>query len=85
MKSGKCPKCNSTEVFKSKGTLGGSQHSTSLMCGNGDVFELESYLCLNCRNIEMFALETSSVLWGKGKSLTEVVTKSDKWEQVGAK
>jgi len=82
MNSGKCPKCNSTEVYKSKGTLGGSQHTVLLMCGNGDVFEIESYVCLSCRHIEMFAMEKTEPLWGKGKSLTEAVTKSDKWAKV---
>lgn len=82
MKSGKCPKCNSTEIYTSESTLGGSQHSVSLMCGNGDVFAIESYVCLNCRHIEMFAVENSAVLWGKGKNLTEVVTKGDKWKKV---
>lgn len=82
MKSGKCPKCNSTEVYKSKGALGGRSQTTNLTNGTGDIFEIESYLCLNCRYTEMFVMETSGAVWGKGKSLTEYVTKSDQWAKV---
>jgi predicted nucleic-acid-binding Zn-ribbon protein len=83
MQNGKCPKCNSGEVYVRESALAidGSPLSltTSLL---GKAFAIDCYVCLDCRYVEMYAAENSSALFRKGKSLGKVIRQSSKWRLV---
>jgi hypothetical protein len=80
MKDGKCPKCGSTEVYISDNPF----HDTFAVRtqSGSDLFSVQCYLCLECHNMELYASEKSSGLFGKSKSLVNEVPKSSNWKKV---
>ncbi len=83
MRDGKCPKCNSTETyFRKMSALDAGECSVNLQAARGEIFSIETYICLNCRYIENHAAETSVHLLGKGKNLADMIRKSDQWKRV---
>ena len=74
MKSGKCPKCNSTEIFASYGkssldsglSTGDGQPLLRLRTAKSGLFgddykmlEMETYVCRACGYVEMFVDDAS--------------------------
>jgi predicted nucleic-acid-binding Zn-ribbon protein len=61
MKDGKCPKCNSTQVFRgAPATLAageGKVHLENFKTGSN--LMLDSYVCANCGYVEMYVTEAS--------------------------
>jgi predicted nucleic-acid-binding Zn-ribbon protein len=82
MRSGKCPKCGSAEVFVRKSALGDGQSSLMLQAVLGELFEVDCYLCLNCRHLELYAAERAVAIFGKGKPVAEVVGQAKEWRRV---
>lgn len=85
MQDRKCSKCGSVNVYKNVGntwhqdgvviqTIGGDSFN--------DLFQTEAFLCLDCRNLEIKVLETTT-LYGQQKSLTESIQASRNWVKVG--
>lgn len=60
MRSGKCPKCSSTELFHAQqGGLESTLHPVAISHQRGWAMQtsaLESYLCSRCGFIEMYAV-----------------------------
>jgi hypothetical protein len=44
------------------------------------LFQTEAFLCVDCRNLELQVLETSTV-YGKQKTLTETIQASNNWRK----
>jgi hypothetical protein len=84
MKNGTCSKCGSTQIYKSIDTTWTGHGTTVKALGEKitEVFSTEAYLCLGCRNLEIYVLETSAVFFGKGKTLIESIQASDNWKKV---
>ncbi len=79
MKSGHCPKCNSTEIYRgTSGTLVAGEgwiHLQNLKTGANIMFD--AYVCTNCGYVEMYVADSSKA---KLPGLSE-----DKkfWQKVG--
>ena len=60
MKSGKCPKCESSEVYMKKD---GFQHTFALVLGFGNtrVARSEDYLCMNCGFFESYIVNLQDI------------------------
>ncbi len=59
MKSGRCPKCNSTDVFKRENGLSMGGHTTTLSIFGGSLgmpAACESYVCTNCGYFENYII-----------------------------
>ncbi len=71
MKSGKCPKCGSTEVYLKKD---GFQRSLTVVLGFGDMrmARFEDYLCMNCGFTESYIT-----------NLNDMKDVPDKWTKAG--
>lgn len=80
MVNGKCPHCNSTEIYVSENPF----HDTFMVRteSGADVFTVACYLCLNCRAMQIHAAENSPTLFGKSKTLSVEVPKSKNWKKV---
>jgi hypothetical protein len=83
MQERKCSKCGSTNVYKN---VGGSWHQDGIVIqtvsttGFNDLFQTEALLCLDCRNLDIRVLETTT-LYGTQKKLVESVPASKNWEK----
>jgi hypothetical protein len=83
MKNGTCSRCGSTQVYKSVNTSWSGDGITVKALGKKvtEVFPTEAYLCLDCRNLEIYVEETAAAIFGKGKSLAESIQSSDNWKK----
>ena len=81
MQDRKCSKCGSVNVYTNVGnnwlhagvviqTLGENRFN--------DLFQTNAFLCLDCRNLEIEVLETTT-LYGKQRTLTESIQSSTNW------
>ena len=78
MQDRKCSKCGSVNVFKSTNGnwyTDGIVLQTTAVGNYHDLFQTEAFLCLDCRNLEVQVMETST-MHGKQKSLAETVQAS---------
>jgi hypothetical protein len=81
MQDRKCSKCGSVNVYTNVGnnwlhdgvviqTLGENRFN--------DLFQTNAFLCLDCRNLEIQVLETSTI-YGKQTTLAESIQASRNW------
>lgn len=81
MQARKCSRCGSVNVYKS---VGQNWHQEGIILqmtapdSFSDLFQTEAFLCLDCRNLEIQVVETST-LYGKQKTLVETVQASNNW------
>lgn len=76
-----CSKCGSVNVYKSVGNNWYQEGIILQMLAEGsfhDLFQTEAFLCLDCRNLEIQVIETST-MYGKQKSLVDTVQASNNW------
>jgi len=77
MKNGTCPKCNSTEIYRSDfSPLQSGDSLVRLYNPSGNNFPIEIYLCVNCGHMEMGVADSH-------KARIADLVKSDKWRKVG--
>jgi hypothetical protein len=81
MQNRKCSKCGSANVYKNVDnnwhqdgiviqTIGGASFN--------DLFQTEALLCLDCRNLDIQVLETTTI-YGKQRTLIESIQASRNW------
>jgi hypothetical protein len=81
MQDRKCSKCGSVNVYKN---VGNTWHADGLVIQTmgenrfNDLFQTDAFLCLDCRNLEIQVLETST-MYGKQKTLSESIQASRNW------
>jgi hypothetical protein len=81
MQERKCSRCGSVNVYKNAGK---NWHQDGLVLqilavdNFPALFQTEAFLCLDCRNLEIQVLETSTV-YGKQKTLVDTVQTSNNW------
>lgn len=81
MQERKCSKCGSVNVYKNTGNNWHQEGVVLQMIAVGsfhDLFQTEAFLCLDCRNLEIQVLETSTT-YGKQKTLVETIQASNNW------
>jgi predicted nucleic-acid-binding Zn-ribbon protein len=83
MKNGKCPKCNSDQIFVSSLPFA-EEIVVRVKSKSLESFPSTAYLCVDCRYIEIYTSEISTTLFGKGKSLKDSIAISDNWKKVSA-
>lgn len=76
MKSGKCPKCGSAEIFvaKNKFTKGGGMAGNRIPITLSKTAGLDNYVCKNCGYLERFIsdpkdIEKISEKWDRFKKM----------------
>ena len=81
MQDRKCSKCGSVNVYKN---VGGNWLRDGVVLQTiredrfNDLFQTNAFLCLDCRNLDIEVLETTT-LYGKQKTLAESVQNSRNW------
>lgn len=81
MTNGKCSQCNSTNVYLSTEAL---QSINLRFPDGGDLIAFDCYVCLDCRYTALYAKERTLSIFGKSKSLAELITgDSKRWRRVG--
>lgn len=81
MQERKCSKCGSVNVYKSVGNNWHQEGIILQMTAEGsyhDLFQTEAFLCLDCRNLEIQVVDTSTI-YGKQKTLVDTVHASNNW------
>src|SRR5512146_156876 len=84
MQDRKCSKCGSANVYKS---VDNNWHQNGVVIQTlgehrfNDLFLTNAFLCLDCRNLDIEVLETTT-LYGKQKTLTESIQTSRNWIKV---
>jgi hypothetical protein len=84
MENRKCSKCGSANVYRN---VDNNWHQDGIviqtMSGHSfnDLFQTEAFLCLDCRNLDIQVLETTT-LYGKQKTLVESIQASRNWIRV---
>jgi hypothetical protein len=81
MQDRKCSKCGSVNVYKNVGNSWLQDGVVIQTIGNNtfnDLFQTIAFLCLDCRNLEIEVLETTT-LYGKQKTLAESIQTSRNW------
>lgn len=81
MTNGKCSHCNSTNVYMTEESFEGA--ALKFREPETATVTLNCYVCLDCRYTEFYASEKALAIFGKGKSLTELITADKKWKRVG--
>ena len=87
MQNGRCPKCNSTEVYRGTQSLlqagEGLLHLVAYVKNTGVNLMLDAYVCSNCGYVEMYVADSSKGrlgLWRKttrpGRKLLEHLSSS---------
>ena len=80
MKTGTCPKCHSTEVYRGvKAPLEAGQgwlHLSANRNNTGLILMLEPYVCRACGYVEMFVADDSR------ERLQSVVVDTKRWQKV---
>ena|SRR5689334_14083917 len=84
MQDRKCSKCGSVNVYKNVGDHW-FQHGVVIQTMGedrfNDLFQTNAFLCLDCRNLDIEVLETTT-LYGKQKTLVESIQSSRNWIKV---
>ena len=81
MQERKCSKCGSTKVYRN---VGNAWHQNGVLIQTigdnrfNDLFQTNAFLCLDCRNLDIEVLETTT-MYGKQKTLTESIQTSKNW------
>jgi predicted nucleic-acid-binding Zn-ribbon protein len=83
MKNGKCPKCNSDQIFVSSQPFA-EEIVVRAKSKSLEAFPSTAYLCVDCRYVEIYASEISVTLFGKGKPLKDCITSAENWKKVSA-
>lgn len=84
MQDRKCSKCGSRNVYKNTGK---NRHQYGIVLQMISIdrftyrFETEAFLCLDCRYLEIQAMETNTI-YGDQITLTDAVVSSDNWVKV---
>lgn len=81
MQDRKCSRCGSVNVYKNVGNhwlQGDVVVQTVSENRFDDLFQTNAFLCLDCRNLEIEVLETTT-LYGKQRTLTESIQSSTNW------
>ena len=81
MQDRKCSKCGSGNVYMNVGNSWNQDGVVIQTLGEhrfGDLFQTNAFLCLDCRNLEIQVLETTT-MYGKQKTLTESIQASRNW------
>jgi hypothetical protein len=81
MQDRKCSKCGSVNVYKNADNHWLQTGVVIQTVGENrfnDLFQTNAFLCLDCRNLEIEVLETST-LYGKQKTLAESIQSSKNW------
>jgi hypothetical protein len=77
----KCSKCGSTNVYTNVGTTWQQNGVVIQTIGNNrfsDLFQTNAFLCLDCRNLDIEVLETTT-MYGKQNTLAESIQTSRNW------
>jgi len=81
MQDRKCSKCGSVNVYRN---VGNNWHEDGVVIQTlgenrfNDLFQTDAFLCLDCRNLEIQVLETST-MFGKQITLAESIQASRNW------
>jgi len=81
MQDRKCSKCGSVNVYRN---VGNNWHQDGVVIQTlgenrfNDLFQTDAFLCLDCRNLEIQVLETST-MFGKQITLAESIQASRNW------
>jgi hypothetical protein len=84
MQNQKCSKCGSVNVYKN---VGNNWHQDGVVIQSvgedrfNDLFQTDALLCLDCGNLEIQVLATTT-LYGKQKTLAESIQTSRNWIKV---
>ena len=81
MQERKCSKCSSANVYKNVGNhwlLSGVVIQTIGENRFNDLFQMNAFLCLDCRNLDIEVVETTT-MYGKQKTLAESIQSSKNW------
>jgi len=81
MQERKCSKCGSVNVYKNTNNNWHQDGVVLQMIAADsfhDLFQTEAFLCLDCRNLEIQVMETST-MYGKQKELVATVQASSNW------
>jgi hypothetical protein len=84
MQDRKCSKCGSDNIYKSMGNNWLQDGVVIQTMGENrfnDLFQTNAFLCLDCRNLDLEVLETTT-LYGKQKTLAESIQTSRNWIKV---
>ena len=84
MQNRKCSKCGSVNVYKNVGSNWLQDGVVVQTIGEdrfNDLFQTNAFLCLDCRNLDIEVLETTT-LYGKQKTLAESIQTSRNWIKV---
>ena len=77
----KCSKCGSANVYKNVGNQWQQNGVVIQTVGEdrcNDLFQTNAFLCLDCRNLDIEVLETTT-LYGKQTTLAESIQSSKNW------
>jgi hypothetical protein len=81
MQDRKCSKCGSVNVYRN---VDNNWHQDGVVIQTlgenrfNDLFQTDAFLCLDCRNLEIQVLETST-MFGKQITLAESIQASRNW------
>ncbi len=81
MQERKCSKCDSANVYTNVGNTWQQNGVVIQAIGSnkfGDLFQTNAFLCLDCRNLDIEVLETSTK-YGKQITLSESIQASKNW------
>lgn len=84
MTNGTCSNCKSKNIYKSQNTSWSRDGITVSALGDKvtETFATEAYLCLDCRKLEIYVEEHAAAIFGKGKSLAEMIEASTNWKKI---
>jgi hypothetical protein len=81
MQDRKCSKCGSQNVYKNTSAdwlQNGAVVQTVAVHSFPALFPTQAFLCLDCHNLEIQVMETSTV-YGNQRTLVEAIQTSDNW------
>jgi len=84
MQDRKCSRCGSGNIYKSVSNNWLQDGVVIQTMGENrfnDLFQTNAFLCLDCRNLDIEVLETTT-LYGKQKTLAESIQSSRNWIKV---
>lgn len=84
MQDRKCSKCGSGNIYQNVGNNWLQDGVVIQTMGENrfnDLFQTNAFLCLDCRNLDIEVLETTT-LYGKQKTLAESIQTSRNWIKV---
>lgn len=81
MQDRKCSRCGSVNVYTNVGSHWLQGNVVVQTMGDNrfdDLFQTNAFLCLDCRNLEIEVVETTT-MYGKQRTLTESIQSSKNW------